>query len=858
MDTSSTITIHLIPNAHLDPVWLWDWREGFTEMVTTTRLLLDLMEEFQDLTFVRGEAFFYRYIEQSDPKAFRRLQQMVAAGRWDVVGGTLLQADTNLPVTETLARHLLYAQRYFLDRFGLRARAGWSADCFGHSAHLPDLLASAGIEFYAYTRPAGVPPASTFWWEGPAGARLLVHHPTLGWYGTERDEILPRLDGLLQQGREIDPAAGRFRNVPCFIGLGDHGGHPTRRMLAETSAWSAAHPETRVEYSGLTRYFDALREEIRQYPPEVVPVFRGEINFAPRGVYSANARFKFAYRRAEAAVSRAECISSLVAAGLSCAAAGFQGKAENPADPGSLPPSLFPGAGPVNLREAWEALLFNTFHDILPGSSIERAYTEQHDWLGIACHTARLADLQALLALGGRVDTTVSPPAADLPAGVPFLVVNPHPWPYHGPLELEACLDYRPIWKYRHCPDDVPLSLRGAHGELLPLQKIAAENLYAPSLNIRTRVVAPVSLPAMGWAVLEYAYEEGAAQVPPAEPVFASDYAIRNRYWEIQAETDEEGVRLLRGGQPVLDGGLLRLVTIEDPWGLWGDFNDSPESRSLVTVRQAWRVSRVEVGETGPLRATLLVRLVAGCSRLDLAFALFSGRDVIDVRARLFWDERCARLNLALPGGYTLADYDVLGGQVFRGPAGDVPGGRWVKLHGPRGDFGFASDALYGFNLAPDGVFHATIARATRYAADAPAAPDDHFWLPVLDAGELSFCFLLTADLDALPRLAAELEQPPLALPATPSPGDWSRSGSLLSLSPEAARLLALKPAEDGRGWILRIHSQSLAPLQPTLTWLGQTFDLPPLAPLELATFRLLPANPDAWQVYKTDLLELA
>ncbi|RFC41758.1 MAG: alpha-mannosidase, partial [Verrucomicrobia bacterium] len=31
------ITIHVIPNAHLDPVWLWDSREGLNEGVATCR-----------------------------------------------------------------------------------------------------------------------------------------------------------------------------------------------------------------------------------------------------------------------------------------------------------------------------------------------------------------------------------------------------------------------------------------------------------------------------------------------------------------------------------------------------------------------------------------------------------------------------------------------------------------------------------------------------------------------------------------------------------------------------------------------------------------------------------------------------
>ena len=82
---------HLLPNAHLDPVWLWDWREGLNEGITTTRTILDLMDAFPELTFMRGEAAIYQHIERTDPATFARLKKQIAAGRWEVVGGTMIQ-----------------------------------------------------------------------------------------------------------------------------------------------------------------------------------------------------------------------------------------------------------------------------------------------------------------------------------------------------------------------------------------------------------------------------------------------------------------------------------------------------------------------------------------------------------------------------------------------------------------------------------------------------------------------------------------------------------------------------------------------------------------------------------------------
>lgn len=120
-------TIHLIGNAHLDPVWLWDRREGLNEGITTVRTILDLMDEFEEMTFIRGEAAIYRHIEKYDPPTFARIGRMVEAGRWDVVGGTMIQPDTNLSGTETLLRHYAHGQQYFRSRFGKAVRRRWSA-----------------------------------------------------------------------------------------------------------------------------------------------------------------------------------------------------------------------------------------------------------------------------------------------------------------------------------------------------------------------------------------------------------------------------------------------------------------------------------------------------------------------------------------------------------------------------------------------------------------------------------------------------------------------------------------------------------------------------------------------------------
>jgi alpha-mannosidase len=164
-----------------------------------------------------------------------------------------------------------------------------------------------------------------------------------------------------------------------------------------------------------------------------------------------------------------------------------------------------------------------------------------------------------------------------------------------------------------------------------------------------------------------------------------------------------------------------------------------------------------------------------------------------------------------LPAGLT--EFEIPGGTIRRGPAGEVPGGRWVRT----GQFGFASDALYNFDTRP-GKLGATIVRGARFAA---GTEHPEPWRPTMDQGELKFRFLVTPTAGQLPRLARELEQPPIVQTVPAKPGRLPRAGSVLEL-PASLRLLALKPAEDGRGWILRVQGQG-----DHCVWLGRRLRLP-------------------------------
>ena len=813
---------HLIGNSHLDPVWLWDWREGLNEGIITCRTILRLMDEFPELTYIRGETSIYRHIQENDPQTFGRIRELIETGRWDVVGGTLCQPDTNLPSTEVLNRHFTTGLDYMWRELGVRPRVAWAADSFGHSFGWPEIYAAAGMEYFAFSRPfeGDCPlPSPAFWWEGPGGRRVLSWRIPIGWYGSERGDVAKRLD-------EYREKAGSWgiENVAISYGLGNHGGGPTAEQIREILAWRDANRDIKVEFSTYHRFFEALSKEKKEHP-----VVRKELNFTLRGCYASAFRYKKAYRRVENLMLSAERTTSLVAAALN-----------QPAP---------------DLGAAWDSLLFNTFHDVLPGSSIESTYEDQHAWLGVAYHDARRHELAALNALALQCDTRVPDPAPAMPAAVPAVLWNPNAYSTDGYAEFEACMEYRPITAYRNRPEQLPVELIDHRGRPVPFQLVTVDNQFGTEMPWRRRFLFPASLPACGYQVVRAAWNETPrlAPAPVTRIRTKGDTFIANAALTVSAQAGDAGVTITLDGKKLFGRDGLRVATFDDPFGSWGNHDGERAGDDISHIIAEWSVVQTKVQETGPFRAKLWVMLASGPSRLELALTVEEGARHVGVFARLLWNERAARLKFIMDGAGKEALFEVPGGEVRRPSLGEVPGGRWVKADAARTPFIFASDALYNFDLK-EGALRATVLRSSRYARNSPSGPLEEPWRPHLDLGEHCFKFALGAgDVNAW-RLADLLEQPVSVVLSAPHDGPRGRSGSLAKLS-AGARLLAIKPAIDGRGWIVRIQGDATKAAPITLDWLGERLALGRVTPFEIVSW-MLTSTRSGWRTERVSTAE--
>lgn len=750
--------IHLIGNAHLDPVWLWDAREGLNEGISTCRTILQLMREYPELTFSRGEAALYEHIERFAPEVFGEIRERVAEKRWELLGGNYIQPDDNLPSTRTALEQYRIGCGYFLSRFGQRPEVSWLADVFGHPRGAAEIMLASGFRYFAFCRPQEpIRPIGSpvfFWKTQDASRKILCNRSIANTYASYRTTYSPWgdytppaiLDQVLERAK-----AHPYRNIMVPFGLGDHGGGPTRAHLDSLRLWKERHPEIELKFSRMCDFFHAVEEELAD--PEILkftPVVEDEINFTERGCAASCRKFKRIFRQAENQLRRTAFTTSVLHRFL-----------PRP-----------------DLTELEKVVCFNSFHDILTGTLIERAHEEQLQSLGGVLSDARNLEFYALMEFARHLSVRVPDVEYNRPQAVPHLFFNPFPRPFRGFVELESQLDFHPVWDYQTSPDGrEEVELRGPDGALVPFQRIHTEHNALTRLPpVRFRMVFELELPASGYRVFTVGFRKNAGYVPPPELHRALSDApdrISNALSSATLDSAANTVLLSVGKKKI----PLGFGVYHDRTGSWGDQTNVPANASCLELCEEWKLKSFRVIESGPERAMLHAEFGGESGRVDLRVSLTRNRPEIRLDTRVLWGGRSKRLKMIMPQGVRI-DYDVPGGSVSRGETPIVPGGRFQKVHEADGSSYFLlSDSVYAFENE-GGSFAAILARGQRYSSDGLCEAGENVEMPIADHGELLGSFVFAPG-DAEPvGLSEDFELPPVHVTAPPHEGELPPEGS--------------------------------------------------------------------------------
>lgn len=786
--------VHMIAQAHIDPVWLWPWYEGLSVVHSTFQSTLDRMAETPEFAFTASSAQFYEWVSENDPHMLAEIRKRVEDGQWDAVGGWWVEPDVNLPSGEALMRQGLYGQLTFKRLLGRFATTAYNPDSFGHPGTLAQILHLQGIDSYVFMRPAPnekTLPANLFWWQAPDGTRVLTYRIPVS-YNDEKD-VRARIREVMDKVKPLP------RSFMVFYGAGDHGGGATRQNIQSIQAVQKESGAPAVMYSTPDRYFD----EVRRGAAADLPTVTGDLQHHSVGCYTAESQMKKWNRTSEIELLSAEKLAAI----------------------GSL---VWGAAYPKEeFAAAWKRVLFLQFHDSLAGTALPEHYeTAAPEGYGFAGNIAA----QSLYKAGQRLAWQI--PASD-PDCQYLVIFNLQPW------ATTAHVEYDLQWK------------RGAPARVEDESGKALAHQWTPPTTEVTdhqRLIVRVPLPPFGYRQIRI---RAGADETAAEGLHATDHTLENNYLRMSVGADG-GIGLFDkgAGREVFAEPGARAIILDDPSDTW-----SHGVRAYKNQIGAFEYATSSLVENGPLRARLRVRSAYGNSKLITDWILYADARTLEARVRLDWHEHQKMMKFSFPVAvaHPRATYEIAYGNIVRAPNGDEePGQRWIDVTDMNWDaqYGLAvvNDAKYGYSVDGNDM-RISVVRGAAFAHHQPQVLEpgiDHRWQ---DQGEQSFRMLLIPHEGTWQKAGVQRATEEFA---TPSPiilqgihrGERPQANSFASVEPSDIIVTAIKKSEDGDDLIVRCYEAEGRAVSASVNlpfadkrWSGQ------FRPYEIKTLRFNPRS---------------
>ena len=718
-------------HSHIDVAWLWPLAETRRKNGRTFSTQMALMDEYPEFKFLQSQPHLYRMVKQDYPEIYAKMKAKAKAGQWIPEGGMWVEADTNISGGEALIRQFLHGKKFFKQDFGVDSELMWLPDVFGYSGNMPQIMKGCGIKYFSTAKifwnyyGGDNFPLNSFWWEGIDGSKVFAHMHNDYNSQTDPGHLIKRWSERVQK-EQLD---GRL--VP--FGWGDGGGGVTRDHLEYLRRMKDLEGVPRTQQAAPAKFFDREWKRRNDWPSYV-----GELYFqCHRGTYTSQAGIKKGNRKSEFALREAEIWGS--------AALALEG-------------SAYPYA---IIDEAWKGVLLNQFHDILPGSSINRVCVEAEELYAEVLNTAAKTTTQA-------VKNLATPQAGSLTA------FNSLSFQRDALLELPAQTG----------------PLQDDNGQVLPVQKHEGKSY-----------VLLKKLPPLGWRTFTKATHKAS---PGFSELDVQGHRLENRYLrvtlnaqgEIQSYYDKEHSRELAAG-PLNSLRMYKdLPSIYDAWDLDSHYKEAP-----VPLLEP---AKIEIAAEGPLFASLKVTRKISKSLLKQELRLGRDSKRLEFITEVDWKEqhRLLKANFPLALSSDQALHEIQYGflarpthsnRQFDADRYEVCAHKWSALTETGRGAALLNDCKYGLSVEGNSI-NLSLLRS-------PIHPD-----PAADKRINRFSYALYAwegedGLAGLQRQAYELN-----VGATLAKGAGG-SGSLMKIEQPNIFVEALKPAEDESGdLVLRVY----------------------------------------------------
>jgi len=807
--------IHLIGNAHLDPVWLWRWQEGFAEIKATFKSACDRLDEYPGFVFTSACASYYKWVEENAPMLFDRIKNHVESGRWELTGGWWIQPDCNVPSGESFARHALYSQRYFLEKFGLKTRVGYNVDSFGHNGMLPQILRKSGMDYYVFMRPGEHEkelPASAFRWKSPDGSEVLTYRIPFS-YNNDLDE--KKVYDRLMVTKEL----GISERTPMmfFYGVGNHGGGPTRAIIEFMENIRTNHGQD-ICMSPTLAYFESV-ENIRNR----LPIVSDDLQHHASGCYSTMRKIKYLNRKAEIRIADAEKFSFI------------SNRLFN------LPYNR------SEMEKAWQDVLFNQFHDIMGGCSIREAYDDAFEAYGEALQVSGRLLNAALQKISWNIDIPDNQDTdktgnidSELNGltlkGFPLVVFNPNAWSVQLPVQTKnvTCID-----------DD--------EGNPVELQTVRAART---DRHFKWEKMFIADLPPLGYRVYRTYMKRKAHSFSDDGSLRIGKDFLENKWLLLKFDSNTGYLKSLfnkKSKREFLSGPGAVPIVIDDS-------NSDTWAHGIFSFRkESGRFGKpvLKIMEEGPLRVVLRVSSIFNKSTFRQDFTLYRDLPGIHVSVTMNWQEPQSMLKLSFPVSLSnpTAVYEIPFGCIEKKPDGNEEAGHsWFAAASKTHGLAVVNDSSYSYDIL-DSEMRMTLVRSAFYA--------DHFgetddYNEPMDIGIHRMQYLIlpfegSYKKAGLYRHANELNNPPISIYETFHSGSLPLKNNFLACENKNIHIHALKMCEDDRSAVIRASETASVHTNASFSFpLMGKYWTAEFKPYEIKTFKI---SED--EIIETNMLEL-
>jgi len=824
-DISQQPTLFVVPYAHLDTQWRWEFPQVISEyLLKTMRVNFDYIDKYPHYVFNWTGANRYRLMKEYYPSDYARLKEYVAKGNWYPAGSSVEEGDVNLPSAESIIRQVLYGNTYFHKEFGKASAEYMLPDCFGFPASLPTILAHAGVKGFSTQKlsaawqpapkvggpgspedtPEGIP-FNVGVWEGPDGETILAALNPGGYGSRIRGDLSkappPQTTPSQPNGRRIQAetdwpkrididgkATGVFADYH-YVGTGDIGGavdEESVKLLESTvtegeavippTGWGFRQPLTTLDNDGTpVRMGDGPVKVISSTADQMflavtpqmqmrMPRYKGDLELINHsaGSLTSEAYHKRWNRKNELLADAAEKAS---------VAAAWMGGRPYPQD---------------RLNNAWTLVMGGQFHDTGAGTATPRSYEFAQNDDVIALNQFADVLTSAIESIASGLDTHTE--------GIPVVVYNP--------LNLER-------------EDVVEATLQFPGAMPKAVRVVGPDGHEVPSQMENGKVLFLAKAPSVGFTV----YEVRRAEASPAHTTLkVSESQLENARYRVTISREGDVTSIFdKSLNKELLAEPMRLAVSNDAPRQWPAWNMDFDQEQAAPRSYVHGSAKIRVLESGPVRVAVEVTRETDGSKFVQTVQLSAGDagNRVEFRESIDWRTLGANLKAVFPlaASNDNATYNWEIGTIERPTAQErqfeVASHHWIDLTDKSGAWGstILTDVKNGSDKRDDHTIRLTLLRTPGPASGMQGGYTDQ---ENQDWGHHDILFGLAGhDGDwrkgATDWQAYRLSTPLLAFASEKHPGSLGRSFSLLHVSDPNVRILALKKAETSDETILRL-----------------------------------------------------